>query len=83
MNVRVPFQVPVKGMKDTDKSGCKIFGFIDFGKHAQNDIADRRKKKTEESAVLEEKMRNSSGMVKTQCLWTQETSLQDIWKERS
>lgn len=55
MNVRVPFQVPSKGMKDTDKSGCKIFGFIDFGKHAQNDIADRRKKKTEESAVLEKK----------------------------
>lgn len=42
-------------MKDTDKFGCKIFGFIDFGKHAQNDIADRRKKKIEESAVLEEK----------------------------
>ena len=55
MNVRVPFQVPTKGMKDADKSGCKIFGFIDFGKHAQNDIADRRKKKTEASAILEEK----------------------------
>ena len=53
--MRVPFQVPPKGMKNADKSGCKIFGFIDFGKHAQNDIADRRKKKTEESAVLEEK----------------------------
>lgn len=42
-------------MKNTDKFGCKIFGFIDFDKHAQNDIADRRKKKIEESAVLEEK----------------------------
>ena len=54
MNVRVPFQVPSKGVKDADKAGCKIFGFIDFGKHAQDDIADRRKKKTEASAVLEE-----------------------------
>ena len=35
-----------------------------------------------ERTVTEEINTSSSGIVKTQCLWVQETSLQDMEKER-
>ena len=33
MNVGIPFEITAEGMKDTDNSGSKIFGFIIPKKH--------------------------------------------------
>lgn len=43
MNMRIPFQVPAKGMKNTNKTGNKGLGFINLVEHAQNNTADSRK----------------------------------------
>ena len=41
VDVGIPFQITPKGVKDTDESGGKVFSFIHFGKHAEDNIADR------------------------------------------
>jgi len=41
-------------MKNTDKAGSKIFRFIHFRKHAENNIPDSRKKKVEKRTILQE-----------------------------
>ena len=33
VNVRVPFEIPAKGMQNHEKAGVKFFGLIDFEKH--------------------------------------------------
>lgn len=39
MDMRIPFQVTTEGVKDTDKSGSKAFGFICIVEHAKNNIS--------------------------------------------
>ena len=53
MDMRVPFQVPAKRMKDTDKAGSEIFRMIEIVKHTQDDISDGMKKAVQKGVVLE------------------------------
>ena len=41
--MRIPFQIPAKGMEDTNEAGSKTFRFIIFMKQASDDAVDRRK----------------------------------------
>ena len=41
MDMRVPFEVAAEGVEHTDKTGSKVFAFIHFRKHTQDDISDR------------------------------------------
>lgn len=72
-------------MKNADKTRSKVFRFIDLEKHTKDDITDRKKETIQKRSVFEE--------IRTKFFWDsentmamntgQETSLQDIWKERS
>ncbi len=41
-------------MKNADEAGSKVFGFIDFRKHAENNIPDGGKQKIKSCTVLKE-----------------------------
>lgn len=41
-------------VKDTDKTGSKVFRFVHFRKQTQNDIADRKEKTVKECSVMKE-----------------------------
>ena len=56
MNMRIPFQVAPKGMKNTDKAENKGLGFIDFVEHAKNNTANSRKKAIQKSPVFQKKV---------------------------
>ena len=75
-------EVSAEGVEDTDESGRKVFGFVHFEEHTPDDIADGVKKTIQQFAVLTEKGRSSSGIVKTQCLCLVRMSLKDIAVER-
>jgi len=48
MDVRIPFQIPSKGMEDTVKARSKEFGLVKFEEHAQDDIPDRMEQAVKE-----------------------------------
>lgn len=54
MNMWVPFQISPKRMKNTDKAGSKIFGFIEFEKHAKDNISDSMEKALKKGVVFAE-----------------------------
>ena len=56
MDMRIPFKIPAKGVKDHDKTGREVHGFILFKKHTGNNAVYRMKKAVKESAVIEEKV---------------------------
>lgn len=56
VNVRVPFEIPAKGMQNHEKAGGKIFGLIDFEKHTGDDTVDGMKKAVKECAVFEKEI---------------------------
>jgi len=66
--MRIPLETSSEGMKDTNKAGSKIFGFIHFVEHIENGIANSMKETVQEFTVFKKKGRSSSGIVKTQCL---------------
>lgn len=55
MDMRVPFQVSTKRVKDTNKSRSKIFSFIKFRKHTKDDISDGMKKTIQKRMILKKK----------------------------
>lgn len=55
VNVGIPFQVSAKGVKNHDKTGSKIHGFVLFEKHAGNNAVNSMKKAVKERAVIQEK----------------------------
>ena len=55
VNVGIPFQVSAKGVKNHDKTGSKIHGFVLFEKHAGNNAVNSKKKAVKERAVIQEK----------------------------
>ena len=55
MDVRIPFQIPSKGMEDADKARSKEFRLIKFEEHAQDDVPDRMKEAVKEGVVLKKK----------------------------
>lgn len=54
MDMRIPFEVTSKSVEDTDNTGSKVFCFVDFRKHTQNDIADRKEKTVKQGPVIKE-----------------------------
>ena len=48
MNVRIPFQIPSKGMEDADKTRSKMFGPVKLEEHTQDDIPDRMEQAVKE-----------------------------------
>lgn len=50
--VRIPFEIPSEGMKDTDEPGSKAFGFIILIKAVKDNTADSRKKTVKEGTVF-------------------------------
>lgn len=44
VDMGIPMERTSKGMKDTDKAGDKVFGFIQREKHTEDDTADSLKK---------------------------------------
>ena len=44
MDMGIPFQVPAKGMKDTDKPRSKEFGFVIFMEHTRDNTVNGREK---------------------------------------
>lgn len=52
----VPFQIPAEGMKDHNKAGSEVHGFVLFIEHAGNDAADGMKQTVKQGAVIQEKL---------------------------
>ena len=48
MDVRIPFQIPTKGMEYADKARGKVFGLVKFEEHAQDNIPDRMEQAVKE-----------------------------------
>ncbi|BDZ75936.1 hypothetical protein Lac1_01190 [Claveliimonas bilis] len=44
MDMRIPFRVPDKGMKNTDKTRSKEFGFVVFMEHTRDNTVNGREK---------------------------------------
>ena len=55
VNMRIPLKTSTEGVKNTDKSGSKTLGFIEFTEQAKNDVADRMKETVEQGTVSAEK----------------------------
>lgn len=48
VNMRVPFQVTTKGVKDTDKAGSKTLRFVSIMEHSKDNATDGREKAVKE-----------------------------------
>ena len=48
MDMRIPFQIPTKGMEYADKARSKVFGPVKFEEHAQDNIPDRMEQAVKE-----------------------------------
>lgn len=83
VNVRIPFEIPAKSMKNHDIAGSEISGFIHFKEHTGKNAGNRMKKTMKQSSVLKKKSRRFSSIVKTQCLCGTLISLKDMEVERS
>ena len=44
VNVRIPFEIPAKSMKDHDESRDKVLRLVKLGKHTQNNTGNSMKK---------------------------------------
>jgi hypothetical protein len=56
MNMRIPFEIASKGMKNADKAGSKGYGFINFMEHTKNGTANGRKKTIQKKAVKKKEL---------------------------
>ena len=54
--MRIPFEIPPKGMKDQNETGSEIFGFVIFMKQTEDNALDCLKKKTEKRSVFQKKV---------------------------
>lgn len=53
MDMWIPFERPAEGMQDTDETGDKVFAFVHFMEHPENNTAYSVKKAVKEGAVIE------------------------------
>ena len=44
VNVRIPFEIPAKSMKNHDESRDKVLRLVKLGKHTQNNTGNSMKK---------------------------------------
>jgi hypothetical protein len=56
MDVRIPFKRSTKGMKNTDKTRNKVFGFVEFVEHFKKDTTNGLKEAIKKGAILKKKM---------------------------
>lgn len=54
MDMRIPFKVSAESMEDHNKTRGKIFGFIEFKKHARNNRFDRMEKAIKKRTIFKE-----------------------------
>jgi uncharacterized membrane protein len=54
--MRIPLQVSAESMKNTDKSGSKLLGFVHFVEHSQYYIAYRVEQAVQQISVTAEIM---------------------------
>lgn len=54
--MRIPFEIPPKGMKDQNETGSEIFGFVIFMKQTEDNALNCLKKKTEKKSVFQKKV---------------------------
>ena len=54
--VRVPFQIPAKGVENHDKTGSKVHGLILLKKHAGNNTVYGMKEAVKERTVIQKKL---------------------------
>lgn len=52
MDVRIPFKVTAKGVKNADESRSEVFRFIYVLEHTENTIPDRMKETAEEISIF-------------------------------
>ena len=52
MDVWIPFQIPAKGVQDTDEPGDEVSTHICFEEHTRDNTVDRRKQTVQQVAVL-------------------------------
>ena len=52
VDVGIPFEIPAKGMKYTDKARSKEFGFVIFMEHMCNNTINSREKTVQKRAVI-------------------------------
>jgi len=55
VDMGIPFKIPAKGMKDTNKARCEGFGFVYLMEQAQDDTANRGKQAVEQRPVFQKK----------------------------
>lgn len=51
MNMRVPLETASEGVKNTNKTGSKTLGFIEFTEHTKNDVPDGMKETVEQRTI--------------------------------
>ena len=56
VDVGIPFEVTTKSVEDHDIAGRKIFGMVQFEKHARYDTGDGMEKAVEERTVVKEEV---------------------------
>ena len=52
VDMRIPFKIPAKGMKDADETRSKAFSLIHLEKHTKNNITDRMKEAAQKRTVI-------------------------------
>ena len=56
VDMRIPFQIPAKGMKNHDKTGSEIHGHINFKKHSRNNAVYGMKEAVKEGTILQKEI---------------------------
>lgn len=56
VNVRIPFEIPAKSMKNHDITEREVFGFVHFKEHVENNTGNRMEKTMKQSSVLKGKI---------------------------
>lgn len=69
--MRIPFEIPPKGMKDQNETGSEIFGFVIFMKQTEDNALNCLKRRLRRDLSSRKKCLSSESMVKTQWrCWT-------------
>lgn len=56
VNVRIPFEISAKSMKNHDITESEVFGFVHFKEHVENNTGNRMEKTMKQSSVLKGKI---------------------------
>ena len=51
VNVRIPFEIPAKSMKNHDITESEVFGFVHFKEHVENNTAAEWKRSVQDHKI--------------------------------